>query len=68
MGKVLSGVRCAYGPSELRGPVLDHAPCGETTPFENKEQRGMNIVMSMGDVLGISQLALRSAETIRCGE
>lgn len=48
--------------------VLDHAPFGETTAFENKHSRGMTIVMGMGEVLGISQLALRSAETMRCGE
>ena len=48
--------------------VPDHAPFGETTPFEEKSQRGMTIIMSMGDVLGISQLALRCAETMRCGE
>ena len=48
--------------------VLDHAPFGETTAFENKGQRGMTIIMGMGDVLGISQLGLRAAETMRCGE
>jgi dienelactone hydrolase len=48
--------------------VLDHAPFGETTPCETKKQRGMTIIMGMGDVLGVSQLALRSAETMRCGE
>jgi dienelactone hydrolase len=48
--------------------VLDHAPFGETTAFEGKGQRGMTIIMGMGDVLGISQLGLRSAETMRCGE
>jgi dienelactone hydrolase len=48
--------------------ILDHAPFGETTAFENKSDRGMTIVMGMGDVLGISQLGLRAAETMRCGE
>ena len=48
--------------------ILDHAPFGETTPFEDKSQRGMVHVMSMGHLLGISQLALRAAETIRVGE
>ena len=48
--------------------VLDHAPFGESSPFENKHSRGMTLLMGMGDVLGISQLALRAAETMRCGE
>ena len=48
--------------------IPDHAPFGETTAFENKGDRGMTILMGMGDVLGISQLGLRSAETMRCGE
>jgi dienelactone hydrolase len=48
--------------------IPDHAPFGETTAFENKGDRGMTIVMGMGDVLGISQLGLRAAETMRCGE
>lgn len=48
--------------------ILDHAPFGETTAFENKHDRGMTLIMGMGQVLGISQLALRSAETMRCGE
>ena len=48
--------------------VLDHAPFGETSPFENKGDRGMTQIMGMGDLLGISQLALRAAETMRCGE
>jgi dienelactone hydrolase len=50
--------------------VLDHAPFGETTPFApaDKMHTGMTQVMGMGNILGISQLALRSAETMRAGE
>jgi dienelactone hydrolase len=48
--------------------IVDHAPFGETSDFENKHQRGMTLLMGLGHVLGISQLALRAAETIRCGE
>jgi dienelactone hydrolase len=47
--------------------VPDHAPFGETSDFEHKHGRGMTLLMGMGDVIGISQLALRTAETIRCG-
>lgn len=48
--------------------IPDHAPFGETSDFEHKEQRGMTLFMGMGNVLGISQLAMRAAETMRCGE
>ena len=48
--------------------LLDHAPFGETTPFIDKKQSGMALVMGLGHVLGISQLALRAAETMRAGE
>ncbi len=50
--------------------VLDHAPFGETTPFApgDKMHTGMTHVMGMGTLLGISQLALRAAETMRAGE
>ncbi|MCC6445265.1 MAG: dienelactone hydrolase family protein [Armatimonadetes bacterium] len=48
--------------------IPDHAPFGETSPFENKAGRGMVLMMAMGEVLGISQLALRAAETMRAGE
>ncbi len=48
--------------------IPDHAPFGETSDFENKAGRGMTLLMGMGNVLGISQLALRAAETMRCGE
>ena len=48
--------------------ILDHAPFGETSAFENKGDRGMTLLTMMGDLIGISQLALRAAETIRCGE
>src|SRR5579871_1524730 len=43
--------------------IPDHAPFGETSDFENKHDRGMTLLMGMGEVLGISQLALRAAET-----
>lgn len=48
--------------------VLDHAPFGETTPFAEKQGRGMTLLMGAGHILGISQLALRAAETMRAGE
>jgi dienelactone hydrolase len=50
--------------------VLDHAPFGETTPFApgDKMRTGMTLVMGMGQVIGVSQLALRAAETMRVGE
>jgi hypothetical protein len=48
--------------------VFDHAPYGETTPYINEGNTGMTFVMSMGHLLGISQLALRAAENIRVGE
>jgi dienelactone hydrolase len=48
--------------------IPDHAPFGETSDFEHKANRGMTLLMGMGNVLGISQLALRAAETMRCGE
>ena len=48
--------------------IPDHAPFGETSDFEDKARRGMTLFMGMGDVIGISQLAMRAAETIRCGE
>ena len=48
--------------------TFDHAPFGETTPPVDRVRIGMTLVMSMGHVLGISQLALRAAETMRCGE
>ncbi|HEV2473409.1 MAG TPA: dienelactone hydrolase family protein [Chthonomonadales bacterium] len=48
--------------------IPDHAPFGETSDFETKHNRGMTLLMGMGNVLGISQLALRAAETMRCGE
>jgi dienelactone hydrolase len=47
--------------------ILDHAPFGETSPAGDK-LTSMTLVMGMGQVLGISQLALRAAETMRCGE
>jgi len=48
--------------------IPDHAPFGETTPNESKTTCAMTLVMGMGNVLGISQLALRAAETMRCGQ
>lgn len=53
--------------------ILDHAPFGETSfpesaPGTAVHTGGMTLVMGMGQVLGISQLALRAAETMRCRE
>lgn len=50
--------------------ILDHAPFGETSQFAffDKKNTGMIQVQGMGEILGISQLALRSAETMRAGE
>jgi hypothetical protein len=48
--------------------IPDHAPFGETSDFEDKARRGMTLFMGMGDVIGISQLAMRAAETMRCGQ
>ena len=48
--------------------VLDHAPFGETSPMKDKADMGMSLLMGMGDVLGVSQLGLRAAETARAGE
>ncbi len=48
--------------------VLDHAPFGETTFIGSGVQNNMTLAMGMGNVAGISQLALRAAETMRCGE
>jgi len=48
--------------------VLDHAPFGETSFISAAVPNGMTLVMGMGHVLGMSQLALRAAETMRCGE
>lgn len=47
--------------------ILDHAPFGETSFLPSQVSQGMTLVMGMGQVLGISQLALRTAETMRCG-
>ena len=63
---------CAFGARMARQGVVvlvpDHAPFGETTFMNNQQANGMSLIMGMGNVLGISQLALRSAETSRCGE
>ncbi len=48
--------------------VLDHAPFGETSPMKDKADMGMSLLMGMGDVLGVSQLGLRAAESMRAGE
>lgn len=50
--------------------VPDHAPFGETTAYQgqDKDSYGMTVVMSLCAALGISQLAMRAAETMRCGE
>lgn len=48
--------------------ILDHAPFGETSPMKDKADMGMSLLMGMGDVLGVSQLGLRAAETMRAGE
>ena len=63
---------CAFGARMARQGVVvlvpDHAPFGETTFMNRQQADGMSLIMGMGNVLGISQLALRSAETSRCGE
>ena len=50
--------------------ILDHAPFGEAAPYEYQgvNQTRMTLVMGMGHLLGISQLALRACETMRAGE
>lgn len=50
--------------------VLDHAPFGETTSYQmqDKDSHGMTVITSLCAMLGISPLALRAAETMRCGE
>jgi dienelactone hydrolase len=50
--------------------ILDHAPFGETTPYQmdDKMTFGMTVVMSISAVLGISQIGMRAAETMRAGE
>lgn len=48
--------------------ILDHAPFGETAPYQDYNTVRMTLVMGMGHLLGISQLALRARETMRVGE
>ena len=48
--------------------IPDHAPFGETSSLDNQLPSAMSLVMGMGHLLGISQLALRAAETMRAGE
>jgi hypothetical protein len=47
--------------------IPDHAPFGETA-YQGEMWLRMTPFMSMGHMLGISQLAMRAAETMRCGE
>ena len=62
---------CAFGARMARQGVAvlvpDHAPFGETTFMNRQQPDGMTLIMGMGNVLGISQLALRSAETTWSG-
>jgi dienelactone hydrolase len=48
--------------------VLDHAPFGETTFMEHPIPANMTLVMTMGHLLGYSQLGVRSAENTRAGQ
>lgn len=48
--------------------VLDHAPFGETGFVNMNVIPRMTLIMGMGHVLGWSQLGVRAAETMRCGE
>jgi dienelactone hydrolase len=48
--------------------ILDHAPFGESAPYLIINNIRMTLVMGMGHLLGISQLGLRAAETMRAGE
>jgi len=48
--------------------VLDHAPFGETSFMEHPIPSNMTLVMTMGHLLGYSQLAVRAMENIRAGE
>lgn len=48
--------------------ILDHAPFGETSSLDNQLPYAMSLVMGMCNLLGMSQLALRAAETMRAGE
>ena len=54
----------------MRVLLPDHAPFGETTQYQmdDKSSFGMTVVMSISAMLGISQIAMRAAETMRCGE
>lgn len=61
-----NGVRASCG--GLVVLALDHAPDGETSPPFDRCAAGMSLIMSMTQVLGTSPLALRAAETMRCGE
>ncbi len=47
--------------------IPDHAPFGESAPASEVWVK-MTQMMGMGHMLGISQLAMRAAETMRCGE
>ena len=48
--------------------LLDHAATGETTGRMDWSQRGITVIQSTGELVGISQLALRAVENMRCGE
>ncbi len=48
--------------------LFDHAATGEATGRKPWSQGGINIVQSTGELVGTSQLALRAAEDMRCGE
>lgn len=48
--------------------IPDHAPFGETAPQDQTVLSRITVVNSAGMLLGISQLALRAAENIRCKE
>ena len=54
---------CAFGARMARQGVAvlvpDHAPFGETTFMNRQQPDGMTLIMGMGNVLGISQLAPR---------
>jgi len=48
--------------------IVDHIPFGETAPYLGLMPARMSIALGGCAVIGMSQLALRTAESIRCGE
>lgn len=48
--------------------ILDHAPFGETAQQDQPVLPTITVVNSAGMLIGISQLAFRAAENIRCKE